>query len=205
MYDKHGADVVGFVELGAVNDQLDRFERESSDTLKPIAVANHILAIMIRGSFLHLRFPYAHFPTRGVHADYLFTIVWEAVERLEKLGLKVLVVTADGASPNRKFFRMHKKSRQSLCYKTTNPYTDEKRALYFMSDVPHLVKTSRNCWSHSFAHAYSRRLWVRISLLAAWHFIKHVVCSRTMETLLVGSTYQVSMMLRLVWERGHKD
>lgn len=164
VYDKHGVNVIGFVDLGAVNNQLDQFEGESSDIVKPIAVANHILAIMVRGIFIRLRFPYAHFPTRGVHADHLFSIVWEAVERLEKLGLKVLVVTADGASPNRKFFRMHKKTGEGLCYKTANPYTDEKRALYFMSDVPHLVKTSRNCWSHSFAHGCSRKLWVQKTL-----------------------------------------
>lgn len=151
------------MNLGALNEELAQFERESSTQphqLPPIA--NHILAVMIRGIFIHLRFPYAHFPTRGIHADHLFTIVWEAVERLESIGFKVLVITADGASPNRKFFRMHSSEDDNVCYKTSNPYTDEERCIYFMSDVPHLMKTSRNCWSHSFAHGCKRKLWVRL-------------------------------------------
>lgn len=152
--------VIGFVDLGTLNEDLARFERDSSTQLPP--VANHILAIMIRGIFIHLRFPYAHFPTRGIHADHLFSIVWEAVERLETLGFKVLVITADGASPNRKFFRMHGGEGDDPCYKTNNPYTDEDRCIYFMSDVPHLIKTTRNCWSHSFAHGCKRKLWVRL-------------------------------------------
>ena len=165
VYDKHEAQVVGYVDLGNVNDQLDKFERETGDAVEPPPVANHILAIMVRGIFIHLRFPYAHFPTRSVHGDYLFSIVWEAIERLENLGLKVLVVTADGASPNRKFFRMHREPGENLCYKTINPYTDELRSLFFMSDVPHLLKTTRNCWSHSFAHGCTRQLWVSSSLM----------------------------------------
>ncbi len=48
--------------------------------------------------------PYAHFGTEGITADLLY--FWEAVRRLEVNGIKVIHVTADGASPNRKFFRM---------------------------------------------------------------------------------------------------
>ena len=49
-----------------------------------------------------------HFATEGVTADFLYPIVWEAVRRLEADGVKVLCVTADGASPNRKVVKMHK-------------------------------------------------------------------------------------------------
>ncbi len=89
-----------------------------------------------------------------------FSVVREAIESLEKLGFKVLVVTADGATPNRIFFRMRMQSQGELCYKTENPYADEKRYVYFMSDVPHLLKTTRKCWSQSFAHGHKRKLWV---------------------------------------------
>ena len=52
-------------------------------------------------------------------ADFIFLIVWKAIETLEKLGFKVLVITADGASANRKFFRMHHNgSKDDICYKT---------------------------------------------------------------------------------------
>lgn len=171
VYDKHGAEVIGFVNLGTINDQLAQFERDlaktnrTAETNQPPPIANHILAIMVRGIFIRLRFAYAHFPTTGIHSDYLFSIVWEAVEHLESLGFKVLVITADGASPNRKFFHMHGNKCNEVCHKTENPYTDENRCIYFMSDVPHLMKTTRNCWSHSFAHGYKRKLCVRLTCM----------------------------------------
>ena len=43
----------------------------------------------------------------SITADTLFPIIWEAVSILEGSGLKVLCITADSASPNRKFFQMH--------------------------------------------------------------------------------------------------
>ena len=67
-------------------------------------VATHTDFNGSRYFFFRLRFPYAHFPTTGITGDFIFLIVWEAIERLENLGFKVLVITADDASANRKFF-----------------------------------------------------------------------------------------------------
>lgn len=160
VYDKHNAQVVGFAELGTVDDQLNQLEK--SDTTQEKPVATHILAIMIRGIFTSLRFPYAHFPTKSLTGNQLFSIVWEAIERLERDGFKVMAITADGASPNRKFFRLHSMTSTAtdICYKTPNPYASEDRSIYFFSDVPHLMKTTRNCWSHSSSNG-TRNLWVR--------------------------------------------
>ncbi len=113
---------------------------------------------MIRGVFTDLKFPFAHFPTKDVCGDQLFSIIWEAIENIERLGLKVVALTGDGCSPNRKFFRMHARSDE-LCYRIPNIYTTEKRYIYFFSDVPHLMKTKRNCWSHSSRYG-TRNLWV---------------------------------------------
>ena len=44
------------------------------------------------------------------------------------------------------------------CYRTNNPF-DDSRYLYFISDPPHLLKTTRNCFSNSYAHFNSRKLW----------------------------------------------
>ena len=95
------------------------------------SVATHILGIMVRGVFSSLHFPYAHFPTTGVTGATLFPIVWEAIERLEQLGFRVVALTGDGASPNRKFFSLHAESRDEFCYKTPNPFTTEDRFIYF--------------------------------------------------------------------------
>ena len=72
VYDKHSAQVIGFAQLGDLNDQLDEMER--SDVEHP-SVATHILGIMVRGVFSSLHFPYAHFPTTGVTGATLFSVV----------------------------------------------------------------------------------------------------------------------------------
>ncbi len=54
VYDKHEAEVIGFVSLDSVNDQLAQFECDSSEMEHPPPVANHLLAIMARGIFTHL-------------------------------------------------------------------------------------------------------------------------------------------------------
>ena len=164
VYNKHQTKVIGFVNMGDIGDHLDQLERDIGNEKTP-HVATHVLTLMIRGIFFHLHFPYATFATTTIKSDYLFLIVWEAIERLEKCGFKVIVVTADGASPNRKFFRMHQSDKDDgLCYKTKNPYASDERYVYFMSDVPHLLKTTRNCWSHSSGHGNTRNLWVRKQL-----------------------------------------
>ena len=50
----------------------------------------------------------ATFATSGITAFQLFPIFWKAVAILEvTCNMKVIAAVADGASPNRKFFRMH--------------------------------------------------------------------------------------------------
>ena len=42
-------------------------------------------------------------------------------------------------------------------HKTNNPFRINKE-VYFFCDVPHLLKTARNCFSNSFAHSCSRKM-----------------------------------------------
>ncbi len=79
------------------------------------SVATHMLVFMIRGLFTSLEFVYAQFPTHGLTGESLFPIVWKAIRNIEECGLKVIVVTADGASTNRKFFTCQKLMK--LCTK----------------------------------------------------------------------------------------
>ena len=115
------------------------------------AIATHVLVVMVRGIFCKLEFPYAHFGTDGITADTSYPIVWEAVRLLEIDGLKVICVTADGDSSNKKFFKMHNHLELGLPvpYKAKNVYATDGRWLYFIADPQHLMKTVRNCWSHS--------------------------------------------------------
>ena len=161
VYDKNECKIVGFVDLGAVNNTLMSFEQTVNEDTT--SVATQILVFMVRGLFIKLSFPYAQYPTHGITADYLFPIAWEVVKHLECADFKVISLTGDKASPNRKFIRMHRLGtvqKSGTTYKIRNPYSVEERYIYFISDVPHLIKTVRNCWSNSFGHSYKRALWV---------------------------------------------
>ena len=81
---------------------------------------------MVRGLFSHLKFPYVQFPCSCLNANTLYALVWECVSHLEMIGLKVLALTADGASCNRKFFKMHKCQAKTVPNKTPNFCADEE-------------------------------------------------------------------------------
>lgn len=197
VYDKFSCEVVGFVELDDIGYQLKHMEQQLTGNdynLTPRPVATHLLTFMVRGLYSSCKFPYAHFPTDSLTGDQIFPIVWEAIERLERIGFKVMAITADGASTNRKFFRMHAKSTTGLCYKCPNLYASEERSIYFFSDVPHLMKTTRNCWSHSSKNG-SRNLWVS-SLYIATYTLMNRCNFRLTERKYCGSICGGSMARR---------
>ena len=91
---KHGVRIIGFVDVGNVNNELLSFEQSCQDShsVEP-QVAKHMLVFMVRTLF--------------ISADLIFPLVWEAVQKLEAAGFKVVAITSDGASANRKFYHMH--------------------------------------------------------------------------------------------------
>ena len=65
VYDKHNAQVIVFVDVGDINNQLAEFETQchQNDSGMNHPVATHILALMVQGIFMKLEFLYAHFLT----------------------------------------------------------------------------------------------------------------------------------------------
>lgn len=122
-----------------------------------------MMVFMVKGLFTSLAFPYAFFPCATVSGDMLYKPLWDCIFRLERCGFKVLFITADGASTNRFLFKMHDTS-EPLLYKVKNRYASECRDVFFFSDPPHLIKTTRNCWAskqkqlmvstHTYTHIY---------------------------------------------------
>ena len=82
-------------------------------------VAKGMLVLMVVGMFtcIPLEFPYAHISVKTITGESLFSIVWEAIRRLETIGLNVISTTCDGATFNTKFFRLHN-PLSALVYKT---------------------------------------------------------------------------------------
>jgi len=110
----------------------------------------------------------ANFATSGVTATQLFPLFWKAVGICEtSCRLKIVATTCDGASPNRKMFRMHFQMERDedsnpnvdVCYRTRNLYSKDGRFIYFIADPPHLLKTVRNCLYNSGAGTFTRFMW----------------------------------------------
>ena len=162
VYNKHTSEIIGFLDLGEVNNQLNSIaDVATKGEFAPRSVATHMLVFMVRSLFTSFEFPYAQFATRTASAAEIALMAWDVVRNLESCDLKVIALSCDGASTNRCFFKMYSSSKKKLpAYKTRNPYSNDDRQIYFISDVPHLMKTVRNSWSHSFAHGGHRPMWV---------------------------------------------
>ena len=89
VYEKHSGSLIGFTNLGDVNNHLISFERKVDHTsLDDVPLAK---SMMVRGLFTTLQFPYSQFPCANVSGELLFDPFWEAVYRLERCGFKVCV------------------------------------------------------------------------------------------------------------------
>jgi hypothetical protein len=177
VFNKSSGKLVGFVDLPNIGNELENLETMMrGDNSKPSPqpqLAEHMLVVMARSIFQpSFTFPVAQYPTSTLSADKLYPLVWGVVEALELNELEVTSFTCDGLSANRKFFRISKDVAKSLKipFKTTNPYNQD-RSVYFFCDVPHLLKTTRNCFSNSYAHSHSRKLTVS-SLLCSCMLIQ---------------------------------
>ena len=133
VYDEHGTKIIGFMDIGDVNNQLSQLEKSclSETGVSHPTIATHMLVLMVRGKFFRLEYPYAHFPTHRLTAASLFSIMWEGIERLEALGFKVIAITGDGASTNRRFLKMHSNGSVGPSYKTANPFSSDGRSIFF--------------------------------------------------------------------------
>ena len=165
--DKVTGELIEFTDLG--DSELNFAVLDKTNEL-----ATHALVFLVRGVCTELKFCLAHFSTNGVTACHLMPIFWQAVCILEtSCNLWVIATTSDGASQNRRFYRMQKAldgdAGTDVCYRTTNLYAPH-RFLYFISDAPHLIKTTRNCLLHSGSGTCTRYMW-NDGLFILWQHI----------------------------------
>lgn len=149
VYSKNKGCLTGFANLGDINEHLLKYEKALSSGDESKDLAKTMMVFMVRSLFTSLQFPYAMLPCCNISGELLHQPLWECIFRLERCGFKVLFVTADGASTNRSLFKMHGPSK-SLVYKAKNKFSGDDRNVYFFSDPPHLIKTTRNCWASKY-------------------------------------------------------
>ena len=174
VWDKHTGELIGFVDLGDQDVNYATLENVQS-------IASHVLVFMIRSIVNPLKFSLATFATTGATAAQLFPLIWKAIAICElTCNLKVMTVTCDGASTNRKLFSMHSEMVDEkdinpdvdVTYRVRNMFSPD-RFVYFISDPPHLIKTARNCIANSGAGRCSRFMWNDGSFIL-WSHIKEM-------------------------------
>lgn len=83
VYNKNSGEMIGFIDLGDVNNHILAFEQsleaEKSDILLSESLVKTTLVIMMKGLFTPFRFPYAHFACATLSGDLLFHPFWEVV------------------------------------------------------------------------------------------------------------------------------
>lgn len=72
---------------------------------------------MARGVTSNLHYVFGHFASSsGLTRNQLYHVIWEGISQLEAIGLTVMAVIADGASTNRKFYKLHHwESKENVC------------------------------------------------------------------------------------------
>ena len=147
--DRYSSRVIGFVNLSTVDQQLAVSIPHCGHPCSHCHSEEH---------FFRLNFPLTNFPTAGIPSISLFDILWTVVQHLERCDFTVVFQEADGSSPNRRYFRMHRDpaAASKIIYKAINPCSAMSgRTIYFFDDPPHLMKTPRNCLANSGSHTFS--------------------------------------------------
>uniref|UniRef100_A0A1X7TG45 Uncharacterized protein n=1 Tax=Amphimedon queenslandica TaxID=400682 RepID=A0A1X7TG45_AMPQE len=152
VFDNVTGNMIGYVDTGNMNNMLKSFEASVKGEDEPKQdVATHMLAVCVRGIFVKLDYPLGQFATTTISGQELYDIIWTAIRKLKEVELEVVLVVADGISTNRKFFKLHSDAsciKDGVVYKAKNIY-DPTKFVWFMSDICHLIKTTRNCWENS--------------------------------------------------------
>lgn len=156
VYQRSTGKLVGFLELGSINDELQSFQMSVE---KPESItrdlSTHVLVYMVRGIFSTLVFPFGYFGTQGATSAQLYPCTLEAIRVLSSIDLEVRAVVSDGAAANRKFYKLLTGENK---YWGTNPHN--LRKIYTIADMPHLMKTTRNCAENSLWNRNTRHLHV---------------------------------------------
>ena len=122
VFNKHTEELTGFLDLGDTQISYNMLEDESK-------LATYVLCFYLRGIATNLKYSFAHFAISGTTATQMFPLFWEAVSLLQfNCNLWVIAATSDGASSNRKLFRMlgGELKRGKVVYITRNIVAPER-------------------------------------------------------------------------------
>ena len=72
VYDKSNGELIGFINLGDINEHLQQLESDLDDgKSQPPFLASSVFVVTVRGLFIGINFPYATFPTQNLTGGQL--------------------------------------------------------------------------------------------------------------------------------------
>ena len=117
----------------------------------------------VRGIFSNLSYPFAFFASTDFTASQLYPCTIETIKVLTCLGFHVRVYVSDGASLNRKFYKIIS-PEDEVYYWAWNIFETGQK-IYLFSDAPHLLKTTQTCLENSFWNKLTRNIYVSLIIL----------------------------------------
>ena len=186
VFDKNSGDLVRFMDLG--DPMINLACLDEKDTM-----ATRALAFLVRGLRTDVKHIIAYFFTGNVTSYQLMPIFWKVVSTLElSLDLWVVALVNDGAA------------KRDVVYKTINLFAPS-RFIYFFADIPHLMKTARNCLYNSGSGSRSRLMWNDGQYLLFKHIADlyyrdqavalHVLPKLTLENIVLTSFSKMKVKL----------
>lgn len=161
-------------EVKTLEEFLDNPDKEDPECEETEASA--VLVYMVKGVSNGMKEVVATYAVSHPSVNQMYHWTWEVIGALERSNVHVIAMVTDGFSTNRAFIRRHKpvtKLPSGVVFDTINKAARD-RVLYFISDVPHLMKTIRNCLYNSrFDKKKGRRKMMKNGQKISWgHIIK---------------------------------
>lgn len=160
VFHKQSGELRGYMKLNELDKEMKLLENFLDDPDKSYhpEQSSKILCFLVKGVCTSVKEVVATYAVSSVSIKQMYMWTWDVIGALERSGVWVCAFTCDGSSTNRSFIKMHTPVSEdkflpesipgNAIYATINKAAPH-RVLYFISDVPHLLKTIRNCFNNS--------------------------------------------------------
>ena len=162
VYQKSTGEIVGFANLSEVKEEMDSLQSyldgKDEKNIPAPAVASKVLSFLIRGVASDVKVVVASYAVDLLTKEQLYAWSWEVIAECEAAGIAIIAFVMDGSPVNRAFIKMHIPATHegNVIFDTVNKSAPE-RNLYFIADLPHLMKTIRNCFLSSTGIKYVKK------------------------------------------------
>lgn len=179
VFQKSSGKMIGYTKLDEVDREVRAFNEylDDPDNFKGPSeqISSRVLCYMIKSTAYSIKETVACYAVCNVSPAQMYLWTWHVIGALERNDIKVIAFVCDGSTINRAFIKLHRPRTQvkdGLVFDTVNKAAPE-RDLYFFSDVPHLLKTIRNCFYSSRAgkHKKAKRCMTKGGQKIVWDFI----------------------------------